>query len=120
MAEKKPKKPFTIEEWGREIYKFSGMPNTLAKINVQLSGQYGALTTKYIGLKLLSAKFYDEWKHEDDGKKRSDKWIENMWLISEDGAEWYKTKRELKAYESMMQACKTATYVANAEARNQQ
>jgi hypothetical protein len=118
MSKEKNEK-LNIEDWGRKIYKYAGMPAMLAQIGVKMAGQYASTTQQYIRLKLLYAKFYDEWKHDDEGKKRSDKMIDNMWLLNEDGAKQYQLKRELRAYEHMMQACKTATFIANQEAKNQ-
>lgn len=117
MNEQKTK-PKTAEDWGKEIYRFSGIPGQLVQIYTKMAGQYSHITEQYIKHRLVYAKFYKEWKEKGE-QKRSDKLVEAMWLLSKDGEQWYRLKRELRAYEHMMQACKTSTYIANAEARNQ-
>lgn len=86
---------------------------------MQIAGQYSFLTTQYIDLKFKYAVYFDEWKFDDDGKKRSDKWIDNMFLMTKDGQEYYRIKRELKAYEILISTVKTSIIVANNEAKSQ-
>lgn len=106
----------SIDEWGRLVYSNSQNPGLLAEINVQIAGYYAYLTGEYIKTKFLYSEFYKKKKFGDE--KVSDKAIEMLWLLESDGVKWYTLKKELRAYEQLMSAVKTATIVANQEQKN--
>ena len=110
-------KPLTAEDYGRLVYQYSLSPHKLAEIGVKMAGQYSFLTGQYIQSKFEYVKYYEAHKIGDDGKKLSDKAIEMMWLMTDEGQKWYIRKKEIKVFEQMSSAIKTATITANQESK---
>ena len=74
----------------------------------------------YVKSKIEWAKWYNDHKKDTDGKKPSDKYLEAMYLLTEDGQKFYLLKKELRAYEKMMDAVRSSIFVANQEFKNAQ
>lgn len=108
----------TIDNIGRLVYANASNPGVLAELNVKVAGYYAFLTGEYIKAKFAYAKFYDAHKIDDTGKKMSDKCIEMLWLLEDEGQNWYTLKKQILAFEKMMSAIKTTIITANNEMKN--
>lgn len=110
----------SIQTWSKLVNQNSLNPSKLSEINIKLSAYYAYMTGQYIEAKFTYAEFYDEWKTDEEGKKRSDKMIDMMFLLSHDGKKYYALKKELRAYEILISTLKTAIIVAGNELKQNQ
>ena len=93
-------------------------PAGLAELGVKIAGTHSLLTALYIDQKIKYAEFYQKYKVKDDkGKLLSDKFVEQLFLVTNDGADWYAVKRAIRSLELQAQTIKTLIYHANAEMR---
>lgn len=94
-------------------------PAGLSEIAVKLASHYSYMASQYIRARLHYAEFYMEHKKKDDkGKLLSDKFVENLYLTTKEGQEWYQLKRGLRSIEKMLSIIKGAVYTANQERIN--
>ena len=112
------KKEKSIKEWGSDIANSATSPHILSQINVQLAGYYAYKNGLYVVEKIKWAKWYGESKIDSEGKKNSDKYLDALYLMTEDGQALYLLKKEIRSYEKMMDAVKSAIFVANQEVKN--
>jgi hypothetical protein len=112
------KKENSLQDWGALITRNLQSPTELSKISTALSGHYAYKTGLYVAEKIKWAKWYTEHKKDPNGGKNSDKYLEAMYLITPEGQQFYLLKKELRAYEKMMDAVRSSIFVANQEAKN--
>ena len=109
-----------LKEFAKQIQQNAGNPSQLAELNVKLSSHYAYHTSLYIESKLEYADYYKGHKVKDEkGKYPSDKFLDQLWLTTEKGQNYYELKRGLRAFEKLLDSTKSAVYTANLEAKNQ-
>jgi len=96
---------------------YAGLPGKVVELSNKLSGYYAYLVPFRIRFKALEAEFYSQnWK--DGDKKLSDKKLECLWLMTENGVMQYATKNVMRALEKAIKSVSNMTYTLNQEYRN--
>lgn len=111
-------KTINLEDYGRRIFASSG-PSDLDTILVELSGWFAYFSEQFIELEVEEAKFFEKMKKPNDEKPLSDKMIESLWKISEDGSKHVRVKQTLKTLEKLMSNLRTSIRNSEVELRNQ-
>lgn len=106
-----------LEEVGRKIFKANGLPAVLDSINVELTGWLGYYSEQIIRLDINEAVFHHNTKGEGE-EKLSDKTVESLWKITEEGQDQTRTKQTLKFLEKAMSNIKASIRRAETESRN--
>ena len=97
---------------------YAGLHSKLVELSNKLSGYYAYLVPHRVRLKALEAEFYSQnWK--DGDKKLSDKKLECLWLMQEDGVMLYAVKNTMRALEKSMKSVSNMTYTLNQEYKNE-
>tara|TARA_R110000868_G_scaffold160448_6_gene390078 strand:+ start:612 stop:1028 length:417 start_codon:yes stop_codon:yes gene_type:complete len=108
-----------LKDYGREVFMAKNDPEGLADLHLEISMQYASLTEDYVNLKLQRANFWQvKEKKDENGKKPSDKAVENMWLLTPAGGKMEKIKYYLDGMEKLIGAIKTASVVNSLMANN--
>lgn len=108
-----------LEEFGRKIFQAKDSPSELDNINLQLTGWFSYYSEQLNDLELLEAKFWEDNKHIDGKKDRSDKELSNMWKLTPDGENHMRAQRAVKTIEKLSSSLKSSLRRAEVESRGQ-
>jgi hypothetical protein len=113
------KKSIDLDEYGRRIFKAKDSPGTLDSINTELMGWYAYFNEQLNSLELLEAKFWQDNKKIEGKKDRSDKELEGMWKLTDDGEYHMRSLRAVKTIEKLSSSLKSSLRRAEVESRGQ-
>lgn len=108
-----------LKEIGREIFAASQSPKKLDSINIRLSGWYAFYSDVLIDLEYKEALFHQNTKNAGD-KTLSDKTVESLWKITEDGQTHTRVSQTMKTVEKLMSNIKSSIRRSEVEAKNYQ
>jgi len=106
-----------LEEIGRRIFKANGNPGILDSINVELTAWLGYYSEQIIRLEVNESFFHQNHKGEGE-EKLSDKTVDSLWKITEEGREHTRVKQTLKFLSTSMSNIKSSIRRAETESRN--
>ena len=104
-----------IKEYAKRVKEAQELPHVLASLNVEMAAMYSYHTAQYIEKRLQYAEFYKKHKVKVDKKLPSDPFINNLYLTTKEGQEYYELKRGLRAFEQMISATRGSVYTANTD-----
>lgn len=108
-----------LKEIGREIFSASQNPKKLDAINIKLSGWYAFYSEVLIDLEYKEALFHQNTKSTGE-KVLSDKTVESLWKITEDGKMHVRVAQTMKTVEKLMSNIKSSIRRSEVEAKNYQ
>jgi hypothetical protein len=105
----------TLEKYREDILAGIGLPSVLAQLNVEASADFGRYSELYAKAEIDRAKFIK--RLHDEGASMSS--AENEWITTEEGEKWIFLKHYIRGLKQITKSIDSATYVANAEMKNQ-
>jgi len=109
----------TLIEYSKLIKDNLENPHNLSKIHLEISADYGYLSSILIPLKEKKPQVWINIKFSDGENKVSDKLADMKYLITDDGKLENGVEIKMKALEKMMASIKNNMYVLNQESKNQ-
>ena len=108
----------TINEFADELIEHREHPHILVLLQAEMAGVYARKMTDYAEIKIRMAVFWAQTKFPKGKKALSDKAVEFMFMLTDEGKVYTKLKYEAKALEKMMQGASAVSYSATQEAKN--
>jgi len=94
-------------------------PHELSKIHLEISADYGYLSSLLIPLKEEKTQKWIDLKFSSGDDKVSDKLADMRYLLTDEGKLEQSIEIKMKAIEKMMSSLKNNMFILNQESRNQ-
>lgn len=115
--------PKTLVEYAQQLKDVGDVPNLLAELDRELSGNLVYLYEKKIKPNSIEkAKFWEKKYKDDDGNERekalSDTALDAMWRLTEGGQDEIKLDITIKGYEVLLRSIKNSLIAKSVELKH--